>query len=59
MFTGTTINELFDMVERAEEKAEAVQMHEELSRYAAPTLNIYSFEQFKEMEREIALVGVA
>ncbi len=58
MFTGTTIDELMNMVERAEANADTYRI-EELKRFTPTTLNVYSFEQFKSFERETALVGVA
>ena len=59
MFTGTTIDELFNMVEKAEATAEAKELERELVMYSAPAFNVYGIEQFRKFERDIALMGVA
>jgi hypothetical protein len=59
MFTGNTINELMCMVERAEDKVAAVEVERDFARYSMPVFNVYGFEQFKQFEREVSLMGVA
>lgn len=56
MFTGTTIDELMGMVQKAEARAESAKMERELM---LPAFNVYGVQQFQKFEREMALVGVA
>jgi len=59
MFTGTTIDELMSMVQRAEASAESAEIQRDLLMYSAPAFNVYGIEQFQRFERDLALMGVA
>ncbi len=59
MFTGTTIDELVGMVERAEAHTRPAKKERDMKVFTAPALNVYGIEQFKQFERDFALMGVA
>ncbi len=59
MFNGTTIEELTQFVEKAEAHAKTLQMQREYLEYSVPVFNVYGIAEFKKLERDFSLMGVA